>query len=147
MTVAEITIIGRLGRDPEMRYLPSGKAVTNFNIATDREWKDASGQKVKETTWFKIATFDKQAENCHEYLKKGNQVYIKGRLNVDSATGGPKIWTRQDGSAGSNFDVTAHEVKFLSNKQNGEGGSAPSEPYGESTPDAGANTDSDGFPL
>lgn len=116
MSVAEITIIGHLGKNPEMRYLLSGKAVTNLSVAYTREWKNASGQKEREVTWFKIAAFDRQAESCQKYLVKGSQVYIKGRLIVDTSTGGPKVWSRADGSTGASFEVNAQDVRFLSKK-------------------------------
>ena len=142
MTVAEITIIGYLGRNPDMHYMPSGKAVTNFSVAATREWKDSNNQKVKETTWFKIATFDKQAENCNKYLTKGSQVYIKGRLGVDAATGGPKIYTKNDGTVATSFEVSAFDVRFLSSKQNKEPAADPAEDGA-----APADAEPDGFPL
>ena len=135
MSVAEITIIGHLGKNPEMRYLPSGKAVTNFSVASTREWMNNTGQKVKEVTWFKIAAFDRQAENCQKYLVKGSQVYIKGRLVVDMVTGGPKVWSRSDGSAGASFEVNAQDVRFLSKK--------PDSVEEQPTAEVGA----DGFPY
>ena len=84
-----ITIVGRLGRDPEMRYTPSGQAVTSFNVATDRQYTDANGQKVKETTWFRVSVWGKQAETTNQYLKKGSMVLVDGRLTPDPKTGGP----------------------------------------------------------
>lgn len=135
MSVAEITIIGHLGKNPEMRYLPSGKPVTNFSVATTREWKNKDGLKEKEVTWFKVYTFDKQAESCQKFLFKGSQVYVKGRLVVDTITGGPKIWTRSDGSKGASFEVNAQDVRFLSKKSELDTG------------DNTSNADSDGFPY
>lgn len=81
------TIIGNLGRDPEMRYTPSGTPVTNLSVATNRTYKDTNGQPVKETTWFKVAGFGKQAENCAQYLQKGRMVLCEGRLIPDKQTG------------------------------------------------------------
>ena len=83
-----ITIIGRLGRDPEMRYLPNGDPVTSFSVATDRGWTDKNGQKQKETTWFRVSVFGKQAENTNTYLSKGKMVLVEGRLSVDTKQGG-----------------------------------------------------------
>lgn len=117
-----IIIVGNLGKDPEMRYTPSGQAVTTFNVATNRQYTGSDGNLVKETIWFRINVWGKQAEACSQYLKKGRAVLVEGRLNPDPATGGPKIWTRQDGSAGSSFDVTASMVRFLSSR--GEDGGA-----------------------
>jgi len=108
-----IIIVGNVGKDPEMRYTPSGQPVTSFSVATNRQWKDANQQEHKETIWFRVATWGKLAEICNQYVKKGSKVYIEGRLQPDPTTGGPKIWTRQDGTAGSAFEVTAATVRFL----------------------------------
>ena len=94
----KVTIIGNLGRDPEMRYTPSGQAVTSFNVATNRTYTGSDGQKVKETTWFRVSAWGKQAEICNNYLHKGSKVFIEGRLVSDPATGGPRIFNRQDGT-------------------------------------------------
>ena len=119
-----MTIIGRLGRDPEMRYMPNGDPVTSFNVATDRAYTDKSGQKVKETIWFRVSVFGKQAETVNQYLSKGKMVLVEGRLNADAKTGGPKTYTRQDGTVGSSFDVVANTVRFLSPKDEGSGSGA-----------------------
>jgi single-strand DNA-binding protein len=116
-----IIIVGNLGRDPEMRYLPSGQAVTSMNVATNRQYTGSDGNPVKETTWFRVSVWGKQAETCNQYLKKGSKVLIEGRLTPDANTGGPKIWTRQDGTAGASFDVTAQTVRFLSSRGEDEG--------------------------
>ena len=116
----KLTLIGNLGRDPEMRYTPGGQAVTNLNLATNRTWTDASGQRIKETTWFRVSAWGKTAENCNQYLRKGSKVLIEGRLNVDPATGGPRIYTRQDGTAGASFEVSATTVQFLSSRSEDE---------------------------
>ncbi len=115
-----MTVIGRLGRDPEMRYMPSGDPVTTFSVATDRQWNDKSGAKQKETTWFRISTFGKQAENCNEYLKKGGMVLVEGRLSIDAKTGGPRLYTSKDGAAAASFEIVANTVRFLSSKGEGE---------------------------
>ena len=117
-----IIIVGNLGRDPEMRYTPSGQAVTNFSVATSRSYQDSSGQQVKETIWFRITVWGKQAENCNQYLKKGAKVLVEGRLNPDLSTGGPRIWTRQDGTAAASYEVTALTVRFLSSRAEAEAG-------------------------
>jgi len=143
MTVAEITVIGHLGKNPEMKYLPSGKAVTNFSVATTRKWKDNSNQEVKETTWFRISVFDKVAENCNKYLVKGSQVYVKGRLNVDNETGGPRLFKRQDGSMGSSYEITAQDVRFLGSKGDHPSDSPEEGSSASSSPDIA----DDGFPL
>lgn len=117
-----IIIVGNLGRDPEMRYTPSGQAVTNFNVATNRQYTDSNGQQVKETIWFRVSTWGKQAETCNQYLKKGNKVLVEGRLVPDQATGGPRVWTRQDGTATASFEVSANTVRFLTSRSEAEGG-------------------------
>jgi single-strand DNA-binding protein len=123
-----IIIVGNLGRDPEMRYTPSGQAVTNFNVATNRQYTDSNGQQVKETIWFRVSTWGKQAETCNQYLKKGNKVLVEGRLVPDQATGGPRVWTRQDGTATASFEVSANTVRFLTSRGEAEAGNqAPGE--------------------
>ncbi len=112
----EIIIVGNLGRDPEMRYTPSGQAVTNMSVATNRQYTASNGEQVKETIWFRVSVWGKQAEACNQYLKRGSKVLVTGRLNPDPATGGPRIWTRQDGTAGASFEVTAQTVRFLSSR-------------------------------
>jgi single-strand DNA-binding protein len=111
-----ITIVGNLGHDPEMRYTPSGNAVCNFSVATNHQYKNAAGEIIKETTWFRVATWGKFAENCSNYLKKGNKVLIEGRLVSDKTTGGPHIWVGQDGVSRANFEINAQTVRFLSSK-------------------------------
>ncbi len=117
-----LTIIGNLGRDPEMRYTPSGTPVTNLNVATNRVYKDANGQQVKETTWFRVSVFGKMAENCAQYLQKGRMVLVEGRLTPDKSTGGPRVWDKQDGTKGASFEVFATNVKFMPSGQRAEGG-------------------------
>ena len=111
-----ITVIGRLGRDPEMRYLPNGDPVTSFSIATDRQYNDRNGQKVKETTWFRVSVFGKSAEISNQYLSKGKMVLVEGRLRPDPKSGGPVTFTKQDGTVGSSFEIVANTVRFLSPK-------------------------------
>lgn len=107
-----IIIVGRLGRDPEMRYSPSGDAVTSFSVATDRQYTDASGKKAKETIWFRASVWGKQAESCSTYLKKGSQVLVEGRLTCDAATGGPRIYESK-GEKRTSFEIAASTVRFL----------------------------------
>jgi single-strand DNA-binding protein len=116
-----IIVVGNLGRDPEMRYTPSGQAVTNLNVATNRQYTASDGNQVKETIWFRVSTWGKTAENCNQYLKKGSKVLIEGRLNPDPATGGPRVFTRQDGSSGATFEITAQTIRFLSTRAEDEG--------------------------
>ncbi len=111
-----IIIVGNLGRDPEMRYTPSGQAVTSFSVATNRSYTGNNGQPVKETIWFRVSAWGKLAETCNNYLRKGNKVLVEGRLQADPASGGPRTFTRQDGTTSSNFEVVASQIRFLTPK-------------------------------
>ncbi|MEK7310757.1 MAG: single-stranded DNA-binding protein [Chloroflexota bacterium] len=124
----KLIIAGHLGKDPEMRYAPNGDPVTSMSVATNRKYTDKSGQKVEETTWFRVSVWGKQAETCNQYLKKGSAVLVEGRLQADKATGGPRTFTRQDGTSGSSFEITADPggVKFLGGAQREGETSVPS---------------------
>ena len=111
-----LIIVGNVGKDPEMRYTPSGQAVTSFSVATNRQYTTGNGEQVKETVWFRVTTWGKQAEVCNQYVKKGMKVLVEGRLTPDKATGGPRVWTKQDGTPGASFEVTAGTVRFLSSR-------------------------------
>jgi len=128
MSYHTVIVVGRLGRDPEMRYSPSGDPVTSFSVATDRQYSDSAGQRVKETMWFRVSVWGKQAESCNQYLKKGKMVLVEGRLLCDPKTGAPRIFNRSDGTQGSSFEINANTVRFLSPRVEGEGeGAAPIE--------------------
>lgn len=99
-------IIGRLGRDPEMRYTPSGRPVTNFSVATDRTWTTSSGEQRTETEWFTVVAWSSLAEVCKQYLHKGQQVYIEGRLQT-------RQWEDADGNRRSTTEVVANEMIML----------------------------------
>ena len=116
----KVIIAGNLGRDPEMRYTPSGQAVTNFSVATNRQYTASDGQLVKETTWFRISAWGRLAETCNQYLKRGSKVLVEGRLNADPQSGGPRIWNKQDGTASTSFEITADTVRFLSGKDDAQ---------------------------
>jgi len=113
----KIIVVGNLGRDPEMRYTPSGQAVTNFSVATNRQYTASDGQQVKETIWFRVSAWGRQAETCNQFLKRGSKVLVEGRLTADPASGGPRIWTRQDGTPAASFEISAIQVNFLSTRQ------------------------------
>ena len=142
MSYQNTVIVGNLGRDPEMRYMPDGTAVTNLNVATNRKWNDAAGQAQEETTWFRVSVWGKQAEACNEYLSKGRQVLVEGRLKPDPATGGPRVYGRQDGMAGASFEISASAVRFLGGNGNGNGG-AEGVPYVANGAAAEPETDGD----
>ncbi len=130
----QITIVGNLGRDPELRYTPTGQAVTTMSVATNRQYTTSNGEQVKETTWFRITVWGKQAETVNQYLRRGSKVLVTGRLNPDPATGGPRIWTRQDGTPGASFEVTAQTVRFLSSRAEDAAAQNAAPGMGEETP-------------
>lgn len=115
-----LIIVGNVGRDPEMRYTPSGQAVTSFSVATNREYTGQGGDKVKETIWFRVSTWGKLAETCQQFLRKGSKVLIEGRLNPDKESGGPRVWEdNKGGGYKASYEVTASTVRFLSSKDEG----------------------------
>lgn len=110
----KIVLIGNLGRDPEMRYISTGSAVTNFSMATTEKWtKD--GQKNEKTTWWRVSVFGKAGEACNEYLKKGSKVYLEARVSADDK-GNPRVWEDKEGNPRASFEVTASKVLFLSSR-------------------------------
>lgn len=110
-------IIGRLGRDPEMRYTPNGAAVTSFSVAVKRRWNSAEGQQQEETEWFNIVAWNKLAEVCNQYLSKGSTVYVEGRFRTRS-------WDGQDGQKHYRTEVVASTVQFLDSRPRTQEGSA-----------------------
>lgn len=110
-------LIGRLGRDPEMRYTPSGQPVANFSIATDETYTGKDGQKVEKTEWHRIVVWGKQAEFCGNYLSKGRLVYIEGKIET-------RKWTDKDGVEKYTTEIKADRVQGLDSRQS-EGGYAP----------------------
>lgn len=109
----KMIILGNLGGDPEMRYMPDGTAVTSFSVATSRRWNNAQGQQVDETTWFRVSVWGRRAEVANQYLTKGSKVLVEGRLKPDTNTGGPRLWTRQDGTVAASYEVTADNFSFV----------------------------------
>jgi len=104
----KLQIIGHVGKDPEMRYTPSGQAVAKFSVATNRKWTGSDGQPKEETIWFNISVWSKLAETCNQYVTKGLLVMCEGRLPAQI-----NIWTDQTGVARASYDLTADTVKFL----------------------------------
>ncbi len=102
-----LTIVGRLGKDPEMRYTSSGTPVCSFSVATDRVWTNDQGVKQEEVTWHNVTTWNKQAETCAQYLTKGSMVMVTGTVKARGYTG-------RDGQVGASLDVKADVVRFLS---------------------------------
>ncbi len=126
-----LIIVGNLGKDPEMRYTPSGQAVTSFPVASNRKYTSSNGEQVNETIWFRISAWGKQAEICNQYLKKGSKVLVEGRLTPDKNTGGPRIWQKQDGTSGASFEVNAQTVRFLSTRADSDSGGTAATDAGE----------------
>jgi len=110
--VQSITVVGRLGRDPEAKVLPGGETVAEFSLATERVYADRQGRKQRETTWFRVTAYGRQAEAV--FLGRGRLALVEGRLSVDGATGGPRAWIGRDGSPKATFDLVASTVRFLS---------------------------------
>lgn len=117
MSYQKIIVVGHVGKAPEMRYMPSGEAVTTFSLATNREYTNSQNEKIKEATWFRVTTFGKLAEVVNQYLRKGSQCLVEGRLSIDKATGGPRVWHKQDGTPAANFEIAAGTVRFLTAKR------------------------------
>ena len=137
----KIILVGNLGRDPEMRYTPSGQPVTNMSVATNRTYTDNTGNQVKQTVWFRVTVWGKQAEATHQYMRKGRQVLVEGRMNADE-NGNPRIWTGQDGTPRTSYEVTAETVRFLGGP-GGDGGAAAA----QDEPGAGAPETEDEIPF
>ncbi len=145
MSYQKVILVGNLGRDPEMRYTPTGQAVTNFSLATNRQYTTSNGERVKETVWFRVSAWGRQAEICNQYLKSGKQVMVEGRLTADKQTGGPRIWQRQDGTSAASFEISAERVVFLGRADSGEG-AAGGEAY-QGTPSEPENVVEDEIPF
>jgi len=121
MSYQKVIIVGNVGKEPEMRHTPTGQAVTAFSVAVNESYTNKGGEKVKRTIWFRASAWGKLAEVCNVYVKKGMLVLVEGKMAADPDTGGPKIWTKSDGTSGSSFEITAMTVQFLSSKQHSEG--------------------------
>ena len=117
MSLNKAILIGRLGRDPEVRQMPNGEAVCNFSIATDETWKDQHGQKQERTEWHNITLYRRMAEVAGQYLKKGSQVYIEGRIQSRKYTG-------KDGVERTAYEIIGSEMKMLGGKAEGSSESA-----------------------
>ncbi|ASP18082.1 single-stranded DNA-binding protein [Neisseria sp. 23W00296] len=137
MSLNKVILIGRLGRDPEVRYMPNGEPVCNFSMATSETWNDRqSGQRQERTEWHNITMYRRLAEIAGQYLKKGSQIYIEGRIQS-------RKYQDRDGIERTSYDIIANEMKMLDSRQSGggapyqEGGyqqSAPQQPYQQAAP-------------
>ena len=117
--INKVILVGNLGADPETRYMPSGGAVTNLSIATSESWKDKqTGEQKERTEWHKVAMFGRLAEIAAEYLRKGSQCYIEGKLRT-------RKWQDRDGNDRYTTEVIADEMQMLGGRGGGGGGAAP----------------------
>lgn len=120
----KVMLIGRLGQDPEMRYTPSGKPLTKFQMAVNRSWTSSDNEKKTETEWFTVVSWGKLAEICNQYLKKGQQVYIEGRLHS-------RQWVDDEGANHSAVEVVAQEMIMLGGPKENEGSDRSNEATSE----------------
>jgi single-strand DNA-binding protein len=140
MSVNKVILVGRLGRDPETRYTGSGQAVANFTLATDSTYKDRAGERQKRTEWHRIVAWGKLAEICQQYLKKGSQVFIEGRLQT-------REWEDKSGQKRSTTEIVASDMRMLGSRGDAAAaagaGAAPSvsraAEYEPSAPDEGGS--------
>jgi single-strand DNA-binding protein len=134
----KVMIIGHLGRDPEMRYTPSGRPVTTFTIAVSRSWNTADGERRTETEWFNIVAWGNLAEICKQYLYKGQQIYIDGRLQT-------RRWEDKEGQKHTSVEVVANEMMMLGDRRDS---SSQTQESAEQTDDvATPMADEDEFPF
>jgi single-strand DNA-binding protein len=135
----KVQIIGHLGKEPEMRYTPSGKPVTTFTVAVSRSWSSTDGERHNETEWFNIVAFGNLAETCKQYLNKGKQVYIDGRLQT-------RRWDDKEGVKHTSVEIVANEMIMLGERRdhNNQQSHAQSE---ANAPDVEGSTFEDEFPF
>lgn len=142
MSVNKTILIGRLGKDPELKYTPGGKAVANFSLATNEKWTDQSGQKQEKTTWHNIVAWGKQAEVINEYCHKGKQLYIEGRIENRS-------WDKDDGTKGYISEVVVQNFQFLGGRDDSQASAgSSSQPQAANNPPGPSNAgDDDDLPF
>jgi single-strand DNA-binding protein len=141
MSFNKVILVGNLGRDPELRYAPSGTPIASFTMATNerRKGKDG-GEPTDITTWFRVTVFGRQAENVSQYLTKGRPVYVEGRLNLDE-------WTDKDGKPRYTLEVTATDVQFLGGGQQAEKAAAAGAGAGGGTTKPAPDKSDDDIPF
>ena len=144
--INKVILVGNLGADPETRYMPSGSAVTNLSVATSESWKDKqSGEQKERTEWHKVAMFNRLAEIAAEYLRKGSQVYIEGKIRTNK-------WQDRDGNDRYTTEIIANEMQMLGGRGDGGfGGSRssgkPSQGGGNAPPQPGPDDFDDDIPF
>ncbi|HEX8457213.1 MAG TPA: single-stranded DNA-binding protein [Pyrinomonadaceae bacterium] len=143
MSFNKITLVGNLGRDPELRYTPQGTPVCSFTLATNERRKDRAGENQDVTTWFRVTLWGRQAETASQYLSKGRPVYIEGRLRVEE-------WTDKDGKQRHTLEVHATDMQFIGGRGDEGGGSSgrvESQTSGRSEPTGGDDISDDDIPF
>lgn len=133
----KVMIIGHLGRDPEMRYTPSGRPVTTFSVAVSRSWNTADGERHTETEWFNVVAWGNLAEICKQYLNKGQQVFIEGRLQT-------RRWDDKEGQKRTSVEVVANEMMMLGERRDSSNQSQDSESENQTSDTV---QDEDDFPF
>ncbi|MCC6626782.1 MAG: single-stranded DNA-binding protein [Chloroflexi bacterium] len=138
----KVMIIGNVGRDPEMRYTPSGKPVANFSVAVNRNWRTPEGETREETEWFRIEAWDRLGETCNEYLKKGMRVYVEGRLRT-------REYDDRNGQKRTAVEIIANEMMMLDSRDQSRGGGerAIGEGRPAGAPEADGGDDIDEMPF
>ena len=126
MSLNKAILIGRLGRDPEVRYMPNGDAVCNFSLATDESWKDKNGQRQTKTEWHAVTLYRRLAEIAGQYLKKGSQVYLEGKIQS-------RKYTDKNGTERTAYEIICHEMKMLGGNNN-EAPMQPAPPANQEPP-------------
>src|SRR5215208_5317988 len=152
MSLNKCMIIGNLGRDPEMRYTPSGQAVTQFTVAVNRNYKDSQGERQEETEWFRVVAWGQQAEFSAEYLRKGQKVFVEGRIQT-------RQWEGQDGQKRYTTELVANTIQNLERRPREDAGdpgaeppvrsrpARPAAPSGDRSPEAPPDTEYDDLPF
>ena len=136
MSVNKVILVGNLGKDPEVRFTGSGKAVCHFPVATSEVWNDANGERRERTEWHNVVVWGKQGENCGKYLSKGRQVYVEGRIQTRS-------WDDKDGNKRYMTEIIAQQVRFLGGGGGGGRGASDAPPSMPSDAGGGPATDDD----
>ena len=131
MSVNKVILVGRLGRDPEIRYMPNGDAITNFSLATDEQWRDRNGERQTRTEWHNVSLYGKLGEIASQYLRKGSQVFIEGKIQS-------RKYTDKDGIERIAYNIIGNEMKMLGNRNDSSdsGNNSPTPPTSNPPPAA-----------
>ncbi len=137
----KVMVIGRLGQDPEMRYMPSGDPVANFSVATSEYFRNKEGQRQEKTEWFRVVVYGKQAENVNTYLKKGSQVYVEGSLRTQK-------WQDKQGIDRTTVEINARTIQFLDRRGDGPASNdGYSQPYNNQNQNSVQSSEDYGSPF